>query len=64
MNINDLRSKTMAELKAMLAQSQDEQMTLRFQLVTKNLKRHHLVRVNRRDVARIKTVIRELERIA
>jgi len=60
MNANDLRKKTPAELNEELFSLRREQFNLRMQSATGQLSRsHQFVRV-RRDIARIKTVLREL----
>ena len=57
----ELRKLTYKELSESLAESKEELFNLRFQLVTNQLDNHARLREVRRDVARIKTVMREQE---
>jgi large subunit ribosomal protein L29 len=57
----DLRGKSLEELRQVLVDSQDELFTLRFQLATKNLDNHRSIRKTKKEIARIHTVIREKE---
>lgn len=57
MNANDLRSKTVDELKADLLDLKKEQFNLRFQSASGQLDNTARVRQVRRDIARIKTVL-------
>lgn len=57
----DLRGKSLEELRQVLVDSQDELFTLRFQLATKNLDNHRTIRKAKREIARIHTIIREKE---
>ncbi len=55
----DVRTKTIDELTDELAQLKKEQFNLRFQKATGQLENTSRVRLVRRDIARIKTVINE-----
>ena len=57
----ELRKLTYKELGEALSESKEELFNLRFQLVTNQLDNHARLREVRRDVARIKTVMREQE---
>ena len=57
----ELRAKTADELKDQLVDLKKEQFNLRFQRATGQLENTARVRKVRRDIARIKTVIRERE---
>ncbi len=61
MNTNDLRKKDAAELNEELLNLRREQFNLRMQQATGQLARSDQYRRVRRDIARIKTVMRELE---
>ena len=55
---SDLRAKTPDELKDQLLGLKKEQFNLRFQAATGQLEKTHRVEIVRRDIARIKTVMR------
>ncbi len=57
MNANELRSKTVEELKTELLDLKKEQFNLRFQSASGQLENTARVRQIRRDIARIKTVL-------
>ncbi len=57
----ELRSMTEAELNQKLQEAYQELLNLRFQKATKQLDNTARIRVVRRDIARIKTIIRERE---
>ena len=57
----ELRKLTYKELGEALAEYKEELFNLRFQLVTNQLDNHARLRELRRDVARIKTVMRQQE---
>lgn len=59
MKVTDVRSKTADELKDELLGLKKEQFNLRFQQATQQLESTSRVREVRRDIARIKTVLRE-----
>ena len=57
MNAKDLSQKSVDELKALLLEQHQEQFKFRMQFVTGQLAQTHLIRQNRRTIARIKTVL-------
>jgi large subunit ribosomal protein L29 len=57
MKAEDVRVKTPDQLKTDLAQLQKEQFNLRFQRASGQLENTARVRVVRRDIARIKTIL-------
>lgn len=61
MNIAELREKNSEELKQQLLDSLREQFNLRMQKGTGQLKRNHLLKLARRTIARIHTLLREKE---
>jgi large subunit ribosomal protein L29 len=58
MKIDDIRRMTPDELSANLLQLKKEQFNLRFQAATSQLEKTHRVDEVRKDIARIKTVLR------
>jgi large subunit ribosomal protein L29 len=59
MKAQDLRGKTADELRDELAKLKKEQFNLRFQQATGQLENTVRVRQVRRDIARIKTILRQ-----
>lgn len=59
MQANDLRNKSVEDLKTELSNLQREQFNLRFQLKTGQLQQADNVRKVRRDIARINTILSE-----
>ena len=59
MQANDLRNKSVEDLKTELSDLQREQFNLRFQLKTGSLQQTDNVRKVRRDIARINTILSE-----
>ncbi len=59
MKISDVRAKTPDELKDELVNLKKEQFNLRFQRATQQLESTSRVREVRRDIARVKTALRE-----
>lgn len=59
MQANDLRNKSVEDLKPELSNLQREQFNLRFQLKTGQLQQTDNVRKVRRDIARINTILSE-----
>ncbi|TVS18410.1 MAG: 50S ribosomal protein L29 [Gammaproteobacteria bacterium] len=59
MNVSDLREKSEADLRSELTKLLKEQFNLRMQKGTGQLGQTHLLGATRRDIARIKTVLRE-----
>lgn len=62
MKASELRSKTVAELKGQLIGLRQEQFNLRMQRGQGQQTQPHQIKRVRRDVARVKTVISEIER--
>jgi large subunit ribosomal protein L29 len=60
----DIRAKSPDELAAMLLELRKEQFNLRFQRATGQLEAVGRIRVVRRDIARVKTIIAERSRAA
>ena len=56
---NELREKAVDELREELVRLRKEQFNLRMQRASEQLPQTHLVTVTRRDIARVKTLIRE-----
>ena len=61
MKPQNLREKTLDEIKNDLAAAEENLRTLRFQLVTSQLEKNSMIGQVRRNIARLKTVIREHE---
>ncbi|WP_300376814.1 50S ribosomal protein L29 [Henriciella sp.] len=59
MKIADLRSKSKDQLQDQLTQLKKEQFNLRFQQATGQLEKTARVKEVRRDIARVKTLLRE-----
>lgn len=59
MTASELREKTAAELADELLRLRKEQFALRMQQASEQLPQTHLLGETRRDIARIKTVLRE-----
>ena len=64
MKIEDMRTMTLDELRVKLAQLDEEQFNLRFRLTTQPLDDPLRIRKVRREIARVKTLIREKETAA
>jgi large subunit ribosomal protein L29 len=62
MKAEDVRAKTIDELKDQLLQLKKEQFNLRFQKASGQLENTGRVREVRRDIARIKTILTEKNR--
>lgn len=58
----DFRSKSPDQLKEELLQLKKEQFNLRFQVATGQLEKTARIRIVRRDIARVKTILREQAR--
>ena len=58
MDIDDIRGMTADQLKDQLLGLKKEQFNLRFQAATSQLEKTHRVNEVRKDIARIKTVLR------
>ncbi len=61
MKTADLRDKTIDELAEDLAEAKEELFNLRFQLATNQLDNTARIKQVRKDIARIRTVMRERE---
>ena len=61
MKAKTLRDMTAAELNTKVAELKEELFNLRFQLATGQLENHMRLKEVRKDIARTKTVIREME---
>jgi large subunit ribosomal protein L29 len=61
---SDIRSKTPDELSAMLIDLRKEQFNLRFQRATGQQENTSRVKLVRRDIARVKTILAERTRAA
>jgi large subunit ribosomal protein L29 len=59
MKASEIREKTAADLKTELLRLRKEQFGLRMQNASGQLGQSHLVKELRRDIARVKTVLRE-----
>ncbi len=59
MTAKDLSEKSVDELKAELLTQLDAQFKLRMQMSTGQLNQTHLLKQTRRDIARVKTVLRQ-----
>ncbi len=61
MKPHDMRERTIGEVKNDLVAAEENLRTLRFQLVTSQLDKTSMIRQTKREIARLKTVIREHE---
>jgi large subunit ribosomal protein L29 len=61
MNANELRELSIGEIETKLADAREELMKFRFQQVTGQLTDTSQMRVVRRDIARMNTIINELK---
>ncbi len=59
MDASDLRAKTESQLTEQLADLEKERFNLRFQAASGQLENTARVRLVRRDIARVKTILRE-----
>ena len=59
MDASDLRAKTDRQLSEQLAELEKERFNLRFQAASGQLENTSRVRVVRRDIARVKTILRQ-----
>lgn len=59
MNANDLREKTVDELRDLLASMKKESFNLRFQQATGQLENTSGIKAARRNAARVKTILNE-----
>ncbi len=61
MKANEIRQLSDAELQAKVGELKEELFNLRFQMVTGQLENPMRIRQVRKDIARVKTIIRERE---
>ena len=61
MKVNELREMTMVELTKKIELAKDEHFKLRFQLATNQLENVGRIKEARRNIARLKTILRESE---
>ncbi len=59
MNANDLREKTVDELRELLASMKKESFNLRFQQATGQMENTSGIKAARRNAARVKTILNE-----
>lgn len=62
--VEDIRKLAPEEIRTKLADARDEMMKLRFQQVTGQLTDPSRLKILRRDIARMETILRETERAA
>jgi len=63
MNVNEMREKTVAELNTQLNTLYRDQFSLRMQKSTGQLAQSHLVGNIKKEIARIKTIITEKQKV-
>ncbi|MDX1492206.1 MAG: 50S ribosomal protein L29 [Pseudohongiellaceae bacterium] len=63
MKANELREKSVAELNEQLDSLYKDRFAIRMQKSTGQLGQPHLVAANRKDIARVKTIISEKEKV-
>ena len=59
--LNNLKQKTLAELETDLKAKKSELLNLRFQLATGQLENTAAIREGKKDIARVKTIMRQRE---
>lgn len=64
MQVEEIRKLAAAEIRTKIVDARDEMMKLRFQQVTGQLTDSSHLKVLRRDIARMVTILRETERAA
>jgi large subunit ribosomal protein L29 len=64
MKVEDIRKLAAEEIRTKIADARDEMMKLRFQQVTGQLTDSSHLKILRRDIARMETILRETERAA
>lgn len=64
MKVQELRKKSGNDLKKMLGELKENVRSLRFKIASKEVKNHQLLRVAKKDIARILTIIKDKERQA
>lgn len=63
-NVEEIRKLKAEEIRTKVADARDEMMKLRFQQVTGQLTDSSRLKILRRDIARMETILREAERAA
>ncbi len=61
MKTDDIREKTLDDVKNDLIAAEENLRTIRFQLVTSQLENHTTLKLAKKEVARFKTILRERE---
>ena len=61
MTATDIRDMTTEEIETKIAESQEELFRLRFRSATQQIENPALIKTLRRDVARMRTILRERE---
>ena len=61
MKSHDIREKMLDEIKNDLLAAEENLRTIRFQLVTSQLENHSALRKAKKEIARLKTILREHE---
>jgi large subunit ribosomal protein L29 len=64
MKAEEIRDMSLRELRLRLEESHQELFNLRFQIATRKIKNHQRIPAVKRDIARIKTALRERELMA
>jgi large subunit ribosomal protein L29 len=64
MSVEDIRKLAVEEIRTKISDSREEMMKLRFQQVTGQLTDSSTLRTLRRNIARMETILSELERAA
>ena len=64
MKAEEIRDMSLRELRLRLEESHQELFNLRFQIATRKIKNHQRIPTVKRDIARIKTALRERELMA
>lgn len=59
MKVKDIRKKSKEDLAKLLKELRENVRSLRFKIVSKEIKNHQLLRLARKDIARILTILRE-----
>lgn len=62
MKIQDIRKKSEEDLKKILADFRENVRSLRFKIASKEVKNHQLLRAQKKDIAKIMTVLSERPR--
>lgn len=59
MKVKDIRKKSKEDLAKLLKELRENVRSLRFKIASKEIKNHQLLRLARKDIARILTILRE-----